>query len=104
MLKLNSIHTTVPVVLAAAIILLAGGGAVASTMAFKLNKPIVNASLSSPVGDNWTSIPYNSPYGTLGGFCNQTGLRTVISGAARISKINPANNLPTTATCGTATA
>lgn len=102
MLKFKSIRMTVPVVLAAAIILLAGGGAVASNMGFKLNKPIVNAALTSAVGDNWTSIPYNNPYGTFGGFCNQTGLRTVVGSAARISKINPANNSPTSATCGTA--
>src|SRR5712664_1582484 len=101
MLKFKSIRMTVPVVLAAVIILAAGGGAIASNMGFKLNKPIVNAALTAAVGDNWTSIPFNNPYGSFGGFCNQTGRRTVVGSAARITKINPATNLPTTATCGT---
>lgn len=102
MMKFKSLRMTVPVVLAVAIILAAGGGAIASNMGFKMNKPIVNAALTAAIGDNWTSFPYNNPYGSFGGLCNQTGLRTVVGSQARITKINPATNLPTTASCGTA--
>src|SRR5262245_53646546 len=103
MRKLRAHRMTVLVVLAAAAILAAGGGAIASNMGFKLNKPIVSAALTSSI-QNWTSIPYNHPYGTVGGFCTQTGLRSVLGSAAQILIVNPTNNTVTTVACGTATA
>jgi len=76
MIRLKSMRPTVAVLLAAVLIVAAGGVAVASNMGFKFNKPLVKipAGAATQTGNNWTSVPYNNPYGTLGGFCTQTGL------------------------------
>ena len=71
--QMRSWRLPLAVMLVAATILLAGGLSVASNMGFKLNKPIVLAG-AGQIGNNWTSIPYNNPYGKFGPFCSQTGL------------------------------
>lgn len=73
---------TVAVLVAAALILMVGGAAVASNMGFKMNKPLVKVA-TGQTGNNWTSIPYHNPYGTINGFCTQTGL--VSTGVTRTS-------------------
>lgn len=97
------LRSTLPVLGAFAIVLAAGGGATASNMGFKLNKSIVNGPILGP-NDNWTSIPYSHVYGSMAGFCSATGLRSVIGSQARLTWINPSNNLPTTVGCGTSVA
>lgn len=88
MLRFKS-HPMVAVLAVAALILAAGSAVVASNMAFKFNKPLVlvPAGPANQTGNNWTSIPFNNPYGTIGGFCTQTGLKTGI-GATQITTKN----------------
>jgi len=106
MIRFKPTRMTLAVVLAVALILAAGGAAVASNMGFKLNKPITNFSTApgAAKNENWISIPYNNPYGSFGGFCNQAGLKTTIGTAAIVTKIDPNTNIPQSATCGTASA
>src|SRR5881628_2903430 len=107
MMRFKSLGMTVPVVLAVAIILAAGGGAIASNMGFKMNKAIasgVQTGTTSTLKENWTALPYNNPYGTVGGFCNQTGLRTNLGSGAVVVITSATNNTPSQAICGTATA
>jgi hypothetical protein len=80
MLRLRTSRPTVAVLVAAALILTAGGAAVASNMGFKMNKPLVKIA-TGQTGNNWTSIPYHNPYGTINGFCTQVGL--ISSGITR---------------------
>jgi hypothetical protein len=78
MMKLRSSRLTVTVLAAATVILAAGGAAIGSNMGFKFNKPMtrVGDATGTQTGNNWTSVPYNNPYGTINGFCTQTGLNT----------------------------
>lgn len=100
--KLSASRSRIPwtLLMFGAMIGSAGGIAIASNMAFRLVKPIVNGALLGP-NDNWTSIPYQNSYGTFGGFCNKTGLKTTIGSNARITWINPVSNAPTSLLCGT---
>ena len=82
MIRLKSSRPMVAVLVAAALILAVGGAAVASNMGFKMNKPLVKVA-TGQTGNNWTSIPYHNPYGTINGFCSQTGL--VSTGITRSS-------------------
>lgn len=107
MLNRKSPHLTLAVVVTAAAVLIAGGAAIASNAGFKMNKGIVviPAGPASQVGDNWTSIPYFQPYGTVGGLCTQTGLAST-GGAlvpkATVTVVDPATGGGTTLTCGSA--
>ena len=76
MSRMKTSRPMVAVLVAAALIVVMGGAVVASNMGFKMNKPLVQAALgsTSQTGNNWTSIPYHNPYGTIGGLCSQTGL------------------------------
>ena len=76
MISMKTSRPTIATFVAAALILAAGTAAVASNMGFKMNKPLVKISglAGSQNGNNWTSIPYHNPYGTINGFCTQTGL------------------------------
>jgi len=85
--RMKSWHMPLAVVFMAATILLAGGFAVASNMGFKLNKGLVKTG-DGQIGRNWTSIPYNSPYGTFGGLCTQTGLPTGPINTAGITRLD----------------
>jgi len=106
MIRLKSMRPTVAVLLAAVLIVAAGGAAVASNMGFKFNKPLVlvPTGVVTQTGNNWTSVPYNNPYGTLGGFCTQTGL--VSSGLTRTTlttkNYNTNNEGFKTYSCGSA--
>jgi hypothetical protein len=102
MVRFNSLRLSVAVVLAAVVILAAGGAAIASNMGFKLNMPLVANTATS--GQNWVSIPYNNPYGTIKKFCTDTGLPSALALTATTTSINPANNLPSTVTCFAAVA
>jgi len=106
MIRPNTSRLTVAVLVAAAILIAAGGAAIGSNMGFKLNKPIalIPTGPLSQKGDNWTSIPFNNPYGSAAGLCSQTGL--VSTGAltapkASITIVNAGSGTPTSATCGT---
>src|SRR5207247_3048017 len=76
MMTLRLSRPLLAVVVASALSLALGGLAVASNMGFKLNKPIVfkPAIASGQIGSNWTSLPFNNPYGTCAGLCTQLGL------------------------------
>src|SRR5947209_7880111 len=101
MMKLSSWRLTVAILAAATIILVAGGLSIASNMGFKLNTPIVISTGVGQIGANWTSIPYNNPYGSAGGFCVQTGLvSTGLVGKGSITVLNETNGLASTVTCG----
>ena len=93
-------HLTLAVVLVAATMLVAGSVAVASNTGFKLNKPLVVAGTGS-IGQNWTSLPYFSPYTNGTVLCQQFAL--VSTGAIRgqLTKIDPNTGGSVTANCGT---
>lgn len=107
MLNRKSPHLMLAVVVTAAAILIAGGAAIASNAGFKLNKAItlIPAGPASQVGDNWISLPYYQPYGTINGFCTQTGLSST-GGAlvpkAAVTVVDAALGAATTFTCGSA--
>ncbi len=104
MLKVRTARLSVAVLAVAAIIVVAGSVAIASNMGFKLNFAIQpTASLINAIGDNWTSIPYHNPYGTMGGLCSQIGLQSVIP-RARVTKVDQSTNAATNGDCGTAAA
>jgi hypothetical protein len=109
MMRPKSSRLTVAVLVAAAILIAAGGAAIGSNMGFKLNKPIVLIPTGPPSakGDNWTSFPFNNPYGTVGQFCSQTGITS--TGAATAPKasvtlVNATTGVAQSFTCGTSTA
>jgi hypothetical protein len=103
MLRVKTTRLSVAVLAVATIIAVVGSVAIASNMGFKLNKPIVLAG-AGQIGSNWTSIPYNNPYGNAGAFCNQTGLVTALVGRATLTVLNEATGAFTTVGCGTAQA
>jgi hypothetical protein len=103
MLKPKSSRLAVAILAVAAVIMVAGGAAIASNMGFKLNKPIVFAG-TGQIGNNWTSIPYNNPYGNVGQFCSQTGLTSTGTSRAVVSQLNPSTGLFSNPLCGTSTA
>jgi hypothetical protein len=77
MSRIRTWRLPLAVLAVAGMILLAGGVAVGSNMGFKLNKPLAGIGTGEgQIGNNWTSIPYNNPYGKFGPFCTQTGLPT----------------------------
>ena len=108
MMKPNSLRARVPAMIAAGVILLAGGAAIASNMGFKMNKalyPRGGAGISGNVGKNYTSLPYNNPYGTAQGLCAQTGVDMHLPiGNTTITRLNDtaAGAGFTTVTCSTA--
>jgi hypothetical protein len=88
MYRMRSWRMPLAALVVAAAILLAGGLAVASNMGFKMNKPLV-AGGAGQIGNNWTSIPYNNPYGTVGGLCSGLGLPSATStNSATVQMLN----------------
>lgn len=69
---------------------MAGGSAIASNMGFLLNKTLVLVPTgpATQTGNNWTSIPYRNSYGTINGFCHQTGLVTTGLVRTQITTLN----------------
>ena len=104
MIRLKSMRPTVAVLVVAVLIVAAGGAAVASNMGFKMNKPLVR--VNDPpnaffTGIQYASIPYHNPYGTINGFCTQTGLVSSGLTRTRIQAFNyTANNQILTCNCG----
>src|SRR5437879_5656063 len=100
MMTLRLSRPLLAVIVASALILVMGGFAVASNMGFKLNKPIVFVG-NGQVGSNWTSLPFNNPYGTGAGLCSQLGLTS--SGVSRgsLQVLSETTGSFTAATCGT---
>jgi len=89
MIRLKSIRPTLAILVAAVLIVAAGGAVVASNMGFKMNKPLVKApSATGQTGNNWTSIPFHNPYGTIQGFCTQTGLTSTGFSVTGITTLN----------------
>jgi hypothetical protein len=103
MMNQKSSRLTVAVLVVAVALLVAGGAAVASNMGFKLNKPITLAG-AGQVGSNWTSVPYNNPYGTVGQLCSQTGLTSTGTIRASGTVLNETTGAFTTVQCGTSAA
>lgn len=103
MMNQKSSRLTVAVLVIAVAMLVAGGAAVASNMGFKMNKPLTLAG-AGQIGNNWTSIPYNNPYGFVGQFCSQTGLTSSGLTRATGTVLNENTGVFTTVSCGTAPA
>ena len=101
MMTLRLSRPLLAVLVASALILAMGGLAVASNMGFKLNKPIVFSG-AGQIGRNWTSLPYNNPYGTAAGVCTQLGLTS--SGIVRgtLTVLNETTGAFSQVSCGTA--
>jgi len=76
-------------------------------MAFRIVKTLVLAG-SGSIGDNWTSIPFISPYRTVADFCAKTGLvafnASTGTPGATVTVIDPGTGTPSIGTCGTASA
>lgn len=109
MLKRGYSRQTMAVALVASVMLVAAGTAIASNMGFKLNKPIfqIPAGPVSAKGNNWTSIPYFNPYGTVSGFCTQTGLSSTggpLVPKATLTSIKPQTGVATSVQCGSSAA
>jgi hypothetical protein len=104
MTRLKSMRPTVAVLVAAILIVAAGGAAVASNMGFKMNKPLVrvgDAPNAFFTGIQYVSIPFHNPYGTINGFCLQTGLVSTGLTRTRIQAFNyTAPNQTLTCNCG----
>src|SRR5882672_1266745 len=101
MMKLGSSKMTLAVLTAAAFIVAAGGAAIASNMGFKINKQMFATSqILNAIGDNWSALPYNIPYGTTADLCTQGGFPTAIGFQAQISITNPATNVTQNFLCG----
>lgn len=95
----KSSRLTVGVIAVAVAILVASGVSVASNMGFKMNKAIALAG-TGQVGNNWTSIPYNNPYGNAGAFCTMTGLSSTGLQRATLTFLNESTGAFQPATCG----
>ena len=80
-----------------AIMVTSGGFVMASNLGFKLNRSFVTnfATGTSPIGDNWVSFPYNSPYVNVTSLCSQLGL----TGTSQVIQVNAANGVVTTSNC-----
>lgn len=91
---------TVAVLVVAVAMLIAGGASVASNMGFKMNKPLVFSG-AGQIGSNWTSVPYNNPYGNAGQLCSQTGLTSALLPRATITVLNETTGAFTQVSCGT---
>ncbi|HEV8701856.1 MAG TPA: hypothetical protein VGV60_11350 [Candidatus Polarisedimenticolia bacterium] len=90
MIRLKSMRPSLAILVAAVLIVAAGGAVIASNMGFKMNKPLVRVPTGAATltGNNWTSIPFHNPYGTIQGFCNQTGLTSTGFSVTGISTLN----------------
>ncbi len=98
MFRSKSLRLALPVFLVVVAILVAGGAAVASNMAFKLNKPLAAPSgANANIGKCWTSLPYFNPYPTTRDLCTQLGLAST----ATLQAINPQTGVvsPLNQTC-----
>ncbi|MFQ5877149.1 MAG: hypothetical protein ACE5JH_05590 [Acidobacteriota bacterium] len=95
MMKPKSSRLTVAILAVAALIVAAGGTAVASNMAFKLNKAIVFSG-TGQIGNNWTSLPFNNPYTNGQSLCDQLGL----VGNASLSVLDGTTGTFTSGICG----
>lgn len=94
-------HFTMAFALVAAVMILAGSVAIASNTGFKINKPLALGGAGA-IGNNWTSIPYFSPYTNGAALCTQLGLVSTGLTRAALTKIDPVGGGATSATCGTA--
>lgn len=90
----------------AAVAVVAGGLALGSNMGFKFNAQIAAAGTPLPKGDNWLTVPDNSPYTKANIVCQQLGLVSTgaNTGRAIVSRLNAATGVPQTYTCGGSTA
>jgi hypothetical protein len=106
MIRFKPSRLTVAVTLSALVIILAGSGAIASNMGFKLNKGLFPTGTVSPGvgGDNWLSIPYNSPYSTFASLCTALGLPPITTNMFQFIPMTGSQlscNCGSGATCGT---
>jgi len=95
----------------AAVAVIAGGLALGSNMGFKFNAQVHPGVAPSPLpeGDNWVSVPDNSPYQTTQGakiLCQQLGLVSVGVNTTRgvVSRLISSSGVFQNYTCGTNTA
>ncbi|SRR5260221_2966764 len=104
MLTRSTSRVRILVAVCALLVLACAGLAIAaSNMGFKVVKPIVFAG-SGSIGDNWTSLPYKTPYANAGAFCNKVGLVTALIGRASLTVLNETSGGFTTVSCGTSQA
>ena len=93
-------NLTVAIALVAATMIVAGGVAIASNTGFKLNKPLSIAGAGA-IGNNWTSIPFFSPYTNGTSLCTQLGLVSTGGVRAQLTRIDPNTGQVVSASCGT---
>lgn len=93
---------TLAIALIAATMIVAGGVAIASNTGFKINKPLALAGASGSIGNNWTSIPYFSPYTNGASLCTQLGLVSTGLTRANLTRIDAITGAAISANCGTA--
>lgn len=87
--------------LTAAVAVVAGGLALGSNMGFKYNAQI-RGEAPAPKGDNWVSIPYNSPYNKANVVCAQLGLTSTGLNATRgvVARLTASSGAVQSFTCG----
>jgi hypothetical protein len=104
----NGIHSRSKWLIAAtaAVAIIAGGLALGSNMGFKFNAQVTLAGTPLPKGDNWLTIPDNSPYNKAQQLCQHLGLASTGASTGRgiVSRLNATTGLPQTYTCGQSTA
>jgi hypothetical protein len=80
---------------AVAVFATSAGVVVASNMGYKINKGLQNGfAAPGPKGDNWLSIPYNSPYTNSRLLCD-----AIFPGAGVIGRLNGPTGVTTACNC-----
>ena len=98
----NSWKSWVVLGVAVAVFAASGVSVMASNFGFKINKQLFSIIGGvTPQGDNYLSLPYNSPYTGAKGLCNAIGATSV---NVRVITANPAAGTLTTFFCNQATA
>lgn len=103
----NGIHSRTKWLFAAtaAVAIIAGGLALGSNMGFKFNAQVTLAGTPLPKGDNWVTIPDNSPYNKASLLCQHLGLASTGANSTRglVGRLNAVTGGSQTFTCGTST-
>ena len=89
----------------AVVALVAGGLALGSNMGFKFNAQVNAAGTPLPKGDNWLTIPDNSPYNKANVLCQQLGLASTGANSTRglVARLIASSGGAQAYTCGTST-
>src|SRR4030095_868635 len=85
---------------AAVALVLASGVVMASNVGFKINKGLKTPFLApGPAGDNWISLPYNSPYNNFTNLCNAFFAAGAPKANTTISRLDASTGLFTHVSC-----